>query len=80
MIIQGLGGKLKGGSNSDRGTVDNSVMKRLNEIKATIAGDTGTSALLNAIIDGTWPVSIPEVEDSKAGDEVVGETEAESNY
>lgn len=61
-IIQGLGGEIGGLSDNYRRKVTNTVMKEFKTIKADRAKGTGASSLLNAIIDGTWHILIPEAE------------------
>lgn len=60
-IILSLGGEKRGLSNNHRGTVRNAVMKQIKVIKTGIAKGTHASAFLDMILDGTWPITIPEV-------------------
>lgn len=60
--MRGLEGKIRGFSDSDRETVVDTVMKRLKAIKAGIRKGIRASALLNEILDGSWPTAVPEAE------------------
>lgn len=63
-IFRSLSCEIRGLLDSDIGTVANTAMKWLKAIKADIAKRTHESLLLNTIIDGTWPTTIPEAEEA----------------
>lgn len=74
-IILGHGGEIRVLSDSDRGTVTNSVMKRLKATEEGIVKVTSASALLNMVLHGSWPVATPEVEE--AAEEVGTDTNSD---
>lgn len=63
-IIRGLGEEIGGLSDSDRGKVENTVMKWLKDIKVVMAKGTRASALLSMILDETWPIAVPGTEEA----------------
>lgn len=64
LLTRDLGGEIRALPISDRETVGNAVMKQLKAIKAGIAKRIRASALLNLILDGSWPIALPKPEDT----------------
>lgn len=69
-IIQGLRGKLRRLSDSDRWTIANMVKKRLKAIKAGIVTDTDANLPLNTILGKKWPIKVSEAKDATKGETV----------
>lgn len=78
-ILQGLGGEIRRLLDRDRGTVANAVRKRLKTIKPHTAKGTEASTLLNAILDGRWPIPVPEDEEATTSEALPGGAQTDSD-